>query len=68
VCAHDQRILDDYAQFRKVRAAVHICPGQWAKMTKRTKAALLRMVALAVDAARAGKLGTPNTALSETSG
>lgn len=62
VCAHDRRILDDYAAFRKIRHAVlpRICPAQWDAMNKRTKAALVRMVALAATAAAAGKLGTPN--------
>ena len=56
VCPHDRAILDDYAKFRKVRAAVHICPDQWAKMTKRTKGALLRMIELAAKAVEEGKL------------
>jgi len=56
VCRHDQRILDDYALFRKVRAKVYICPNQWKSMTKKTKMALITMIDLAQKAVREGKL------------
>ena len=47
LCVHDLSIIKDYERFRKVRAAVHICSAQWAKMTKRTKAALVHLISTA---------------------
>jgi hypothetical protein len=43
----DAAALKDYGDFRRVRAEFHINGAQWAKMSKRTKAAICNMMKLA---------------------
>jgi hypothetical protein len=52
----DTEILADYNAFRTARYHVHVRPSDWERMTKRTKAALLKMIELAAKAVTEGKL------------
>lgn len=41
ITKQDQKILDDYQDFRKARFEFHVKQREWVKMSKKTKKALI---------------------------